>query len=251
MNRPAPENISLADFLIWEQQQADRYEWIDGAIVRCAGGSDEHAAIISNLNAAFHTAVGTGPCFVRGSDRKVVPRGADGYDLGSFYADLFVSCASQDRRGEGAHFPMVVIEVLSKRIGEEFTRKKRAYLGSAKLIDYLIIDSTSRYMYRFSWKLENDRRRLVTCEQRRGLLCVPALGLTISFDQIYAGTDVPAILHPITGNDEDESEIILDQLTLIKAVLAPGAGPCGPTALDLTGRNPPRVRNHAAGLPFV
>jgi Uma2 family endonuclease len=41
MNQPRPENISLAEFLVWEQQQADRYEWIDGTIVRCAGGSDE------------------------------------------------------------------------------------------------------------------------------------------------------------------------------------------------------------------
>lgn len=210
MNQPAPENISLADFLLWEQQQADRYEWIDGMIVHCAGGSDEHAAIISNLNAAFHAAVGTGPCFARGSDRKVVPRDAEGNDLGSFYADLFVSCAPEDRRGDGAHFPTIVIEVLSRRIGEEFTRKKRAYLASAKLVDYLIVDSTSRYTYRFSWKIENDRRRLITCEQRRGPLYVTALGLAISFDQIYAGTNVPAILHRIPVDDEDEAEIIVD-----------------------------------------
>ena len=78
MNQPLPENISLADFLTWERAQSDRYEWIDGTVVRCAGGTDEHAAISSNLNAAFHAAVGSGPCFVRGSDRKLVPRDASG-----------------------------------------------------------------------------------------------------------------------------------------------------------------------------
>ena len=84
MNQPQPENITLEAFLAWEQQQADRYEWIDGTVLRCAGGSDEHAGIASNLNAAFHAAAGAGSCFVRGSDRKLVPRDAQGRDLGSF-----------------------------------------------------------------------------------------------------------------------------------------------------------------------
>jgi Uma2 family endonuclease len=150
MNQPQPENISLEAFLAWEQQQADRYEWIDGTILRCAGGSDEHAAIAANLIAAFHTAAGNGPCFVRGSDRKLVPRDAHGRDLGSFYADLFISCAPEDRRGGAAHFPTIVVEILSQHGGSEFTRKKEAYLRSARLTDYYIVDSTRRYVFRYS-----------------------------------------------------------------------------------------------------
>ncbi len=48
MNQPTPSGISRADFLAWEQQQADRFEWVDGTVVRRAGGSDDHAAINSN-----------------------------------------------------------------------------------------------------------------------------------------------------------------------------------------------------------
>jgi Uma2 family endonuclease len=210
MDKPQPEHISLADFLTWEQQQPERHEWIDGTIVHCRGGSDDHAAIISNLNAALHAAVGTGPCFVRGSDRQLVPRDKENNDLGSFYADLFVSCASEDRIGGAAHFPTVVIEVLSEHSGQEFTRKQRAYLGSAKLRDYVVIESTSRYTHRYSWKMENGVRRLVYCQQRRGPVDVPSLKVSLTFDEIYAGTSVPAILHPISSADEEESEIILD-----------------------------------------
>jgi Uma2 family endonuclease len=212
MKRPQPENISLADFLTWEQSQTERHEWIDGAIVPFAGVSFEHGTISSNLNALFHAAVGAGPCFVQPSDRQLVPRDVDNVDLGSFYADLFVSCAPGDRTGNAAHFPTVVVEVLSDHIGAEFTRKQRAYLGSAKLLDYLIIESTSRYVYRYSLKVSRDAnsRRLVSVQYRRGPVAVPALDLVITFDQIYAGTNVSAILHPIASEDEEEADIVLD-----------------------------------------
>lgn len=203
MQQPQPGQISLSDFLQWEQKQADRYEWIDGVVTRCAGGTDEHAAIIANLTAYLHGAVGSGPCFVRGADRKLIPRNEDGIDLGSFYADLFVSCAPEDRRGAAAHFPTVVIEVLSSHVGAEFTRKRDAYLGSARLADYLIVDSTRRAVVRYAWAPKADGRQLITAEYRRGPVPIPSLGLTLSFEDIYAGIVVPAILHPIQSDEED------------------------------------------------
>ena len=166
--------------------------------------SDEPAAAVI---AAFHAAAGTGPCFVRGSDRKVVPRDAHGRDLGSFYADLFISCAPEDRRGGAARFPTIVFEILSQHGGSEFTRKKEAYLRSARLTDYYIVDSTRRYVFRYS--RSEDRGRIFAAEYHRGPVPVPVLGLAISFEQLYAGTLVPAILYPI-GRDEEQDEITLD-----------------------------------------
>ncbi len=207
MNQPHPEAISLGDFLAWEKQQADRYEWIEGEVVRCAGGTFEHATIISNLNALLHGAAGGGPCFVQGSDRKLVPRDRDGHDLGSFYADLFVSCASEDRSGDAAHFPTLVIEVISPHVGQEFTRKREAYLGSAQLREYLIIDSTRQYAIRYSWPPSVESRRLITAEYRQGQLPMATLGLAITFEQIYAGTTVPRILYPIVQGDEADEAV--------------------------------------------
>ncbi len=211
MNQPQPKAISLVDFLSWEQQQTDRYEWIDGTVVRCGGGSYEHATIISNLNAVFHSAAGTGPCFVQGSDRKLVPRDLNGHDLGSFYADIFVSCAAEDRKGNAAHLPALVIEVLSAHVGQEFTHKKEAYLGSAQLLEYLIVDSTRRYVVRYAWQTTaNGGRRLLTAEYRHGPVAMSTLGLSATFDTIYAGTNVSSILHPTLPYDEDEAEILRD-----------------------------------------
>jgi hypothetical protein len=36
---PVPEAISLSDFLAWESQQAERFEWIDGTVVHLDGVS--------------------------------------------------------------------------------------------------------------------------------------------------------------------------------------------------------------------
>jgi Uma2 family endonuclease len=130
--------------------------------------------------------------------------------IGAFYADLFVSCAAEDRTGGAAHFPSLVVEVLSAHVGTEFTRKKEAYLGSARVVEYLIIDSTHRYVFRYALLPHGSTARLVTAEYRRGPVPVSTLGLTVAFDQIYAGTSVPAILHPIRSEGEQAYEVILD-----------------------------------------
>ncbi len=67
-----------------------------------------------------------------------------GSALGSFYADLFVSCFPDDRKGNAAHFPTLVIEILFEHENGEFTKKRDAYMGSAQIREYVIIDSTRR-----------------------------------------------------------------------------------------------------------
>jgi Uma2 family endonuclease len=173
--------------------------------VLCRGGSDDHAAIAANLTAAFHAAVRNGPCVVRGSDRQLVPRNSENKDLGSFYADVFVTCAPEDRTGSSAHFPTVVVEVLSEHIGKEFTAKMWAYTRSAQLADYFIIESSTQAVHRYSWKTDTRGvRRLMWRYQRRGPVPVPSLGITLTFEQIYEKTTVPVILYPVTEDDETE-----------------------------------------------
>ncbi len=212
MDTPQPEHFSLADFLIWEQQQPQRHEWIDGTIVRCEGVSGDHSTITANVSALLHAAVADKPCFVQTEARRLVPRDRENNDLGSFYADVFVTCTPEDLAGRSAHFPILVVEVLSKRLGEEFRDKKQAYLNSAQLVDYLLIDSRKRSTTRFSWESDpaTKQRRLFICEQHRGPLVVPSLSLIIPFEQIYAKTKVPAVIHPVNLDQEEETEVFFD-----------------------------------------
>lgn len=123
----------------------------------------------------------------------------------------FVSCAPDERRGGAAHFPTIVVEILAQHGGGKFTPEKEAYLRSARLPDYYIVDATRRYVFRYS-RAENadDRGRIFAAEYHRGPVTVPAFGRTISFEQTYAGTPVPAILYPIRSDDGNEAEITLD-----------------------------------------
>ena len=74
-----------------------------------------------------------------------------------------------------------------------------------------VVDSTRRYVARYFWALTAQTRgRLFTAEYRRGPVPVPALGLALTFDELYAGTSVPTILHPIQSDDEEASKIELD-----------------------------------------
>lgn len=206
MHQPKPDKISLADFLEWEERQDERYEWDDGNVVVCRGGSHDHATIITNMTILLGNALSEeGPCFVQvGSERRLVPRDAQGADLGSGYCDVLVSCSPDDQTENDVHYPSIVIEVLSPKAGNEFTSKKRAYLGSRDIKEYFIIESEHRSIHHFYW---TTNRRLVSLEYTQGSITIRSLNLKISFDQIYRGT---RNAKTVNRSVYTEQEIIVD-----------------------------------------
>lgn len=197
MDQPLPGAISLSEFMDWEARQSERYEWVDGVVVPIAGVSDDHAAISANLTAIIRPTLGAdGPCFLRGSDRKLVPHNDRGIALGSFYADLFASCYPDDRKGNAAHLPTLVIEILSEHENGQFTKKRDVYMGSAQIHEYVIIDSTRQYAIRYEWR---DRNFIVS-EYYRGPLPLDSLNVILEFRDIYAGTTAPFVIHPIRAD---------------------------------------------------
>jgi hypothetical protein len=76
--------------------------------------------------------------------------------------------------------------------------------------EFIIVSTPRRYVFRYSWRPAGEaQRHLFVAEYRRGPVPVPVFGLTLAFDHIYAGTNVPAILHPIR-DDEEDAEVTLD-----------------------------------------
>ena len=62
MAEALPRPWTIEDFLAWEAQQDERYEFIDGVIVAMTGGSIAHATIIGNVYHALRTRLVGGPC---------------------------------------------------------------------------------------------------------------------------------------------------------------------------------------------
>jgi Uma2 family endonuclease len=63
---------SVEDFLAFEAEEPDRYEFVGGIVRMMTGGSAAHSAIKLNIALALRTALGSGPCRVDVDDLKVV-----------------------------------------------------------------------------------------------------------------------------------------------------------------------------------
>lgn len=117
-----------------------RYEYQDGAVRLMAGGSagtGEHDEIAFNMRVALSLHFQTGPCFVRGSDMRVLV--ADGI---YYFPDVSLSCDVADRR-RGTKLmrsPRIVVEVLSPST-EKFDRtdKLKAYQACPTIQEIVLI----------------------------------------------------------------------------------------------------------------
>ena len=77
-----------ADYLAFERNHSDKHEFVDGQIVRQAGGSKNHALIGTNVSSSLHQQLRLRPCMVYGSDMRVVIPQARRY----VYPDISVLC---------------------------------------------------------------------------------------------------------------------------------------------------------------
>jgi Uma2 family endonuclease len=70
MSNVAEQPMSLGEFLAWERDQPERYEYAGGVVTMMTGGSAAHVTIAMNLAFALrHTLRGTG-CRPFGSDMR-------------------------------------------------------------------------------------------------------------------------------------------------------------------------------------
>jgi len=130
--------FTFNDYLEWENQQAQRHEFIGGEVFAMAGGTDVHNEAAGNLYVLLHQHLRGSPCRVFMADVKVRVETADC----SFYPDLLVTCAESDRADRRVkRAPILIIEVLSPStasfdLGDKFA----AYRQLDSLQDYVLVD---------------------------------------------------------------------------------------------------------------
>ena len=79
MTEPLPKLLTVEDFLEWEAQPPERYEFIDGSAFRMVGGSAAHATIKDNVTRALRARLQGQPCRVYVESLKVVTPVASHY----------------------------------------------------------------------------------------------------------------------------------------------------------------------------
>ncbi|MES2462022.1 MAG: Uma2 family endonuclease [Armatimonadota bacterium] len=181
--------MTLDEYVAFERDSLEKHEFLDGEVVRMAGGSPEHNLISANTLRSFGNALESvgANCDVYGSDQKlyISPKLA-------YYPDITVVC------GE-AHFderdmlrnPAVVVEVLSSSTA--------AFDRGEKFEKYQTLPSLQHYIL-----IEQDRISVTHFEKIAGNLWAivgthTALteNLTLNLGEIAFQTDLSAIYRRI------------------------------------------------------
>lgn len=190
MAEPAtPMFQSLDDFLVWEEQQEARYEFLPGGVVTMmAGGTGDHDAVAMNIAMALGPRLRGSGCRVHGSNLKVIAERAQS----SVYPDVFVRCGPPVGGGTRADDPVVVFEVLSEGTSRnDLTRKRQVYkaVPSVRVIVYVSLAEPRLDIVRRDADGRFDDEVL---EGMDAVLDLPEIGALLTMSEIYEDTSLAA-----------------------------------------------------------
>ena len=174
---------TVEQFLIWENEQSERHEFVGGEVFAMTGARDRHNTISLNVAASLRSHLRGSPCRVYIADMKLhVLR-----ENAVFYPDVLVTCHPHDLRPEAAlekQQPKLIIEVLSDSTaaydrGEKF----RVYRSIESLEEYVLIEQDRIYADIFR-KDASGHWVLYPCEGGDPLL-LASVGLSMNMDEVY------------------------------------------------------------------
>jgi Uma2 family endonuclease len=194
MANVAEQLMSLDEFLAWERDQPERYEYARGVITMMTGGSAAHVTIAMNLAFALRQALrGTG-CRPFGSDMRIIANHT------VRYPDISVVCRHVDDRENNIPDPILIMEVISPTTErEDRGRKKFDYFATPSIQQYAIIEQDAR---RVDLYTRTDTSWTDEIVEGDAVLKLSSIGVEISLDTVYEDTELDATRPP-----EDERQI--------------------------------------------
>jgi Uma2 family endonuclease len=173
-----PRPWTVDDFLAWESQQPERYEFIDGMVFMMVGGSAAHTIIKGNVFGALSSRLRGGRCRALTEGLKVVtPENVH-------YPDVTVTCTPIQPTDDQIHEPVVIVEVLSRSTGDRDRGAKWVgYRTLRSLQHYVLIAQDRRRVEVYTRSDEGWTLRLFEPPDRR--VPLSAMKLELDVDQIY------------------------------------------------------------------
>jgi Uma2 family endonuclease len=176
--------MTLAEFLAWEETQAERHEFVRGEVFAMVGARRVHGIVSGNVFATLRQQLRGTPCQAFTESMKL--RVAD--DV-LFYPDVFVTCDPGDLQTDVVfHAPTLVVEVLSERTqsydrGQKFTWYRRL----PSLQEYLLIDPDTRELQLFRRGADG----LFTLHDLTGMpqVDLASIGCSLPADEIFERLD--------------------------------------------------------------
>jgi Uma2 family endonuclease len=176
-----PKPWTVDEFLAWEREQAERYEFVDGVVRMMTGGTLAHTIVKGNLFAALRARVAM-PCRVLVDGAKVVTASA------TLYPDVVVTCAPVVMTDDTVREPVLIAEVLSRTTAHyDRSTKWLAYREIASLAHYLLVWQDVRRVELFSRRGDGWELAIV---EAPALLPLEALGVELDVGELYEGLEV-------------------------------------------------------------
>ena len=139
MARARSHPWTVDDFLAFEAEEPERYEFVDGIVRMMTGASAAHSAIKGNIFAELRAAVRSGPCRVDVDDLKVVTGTA------VMYPDVLVICRPIAPEDDRVTDPTVIVEVLSPTTQRhDRIAKWREYQKIPSLRHFVLVEQAER-----------------------------------------------------------------------------------------------------------
>ena len=174
---------TVAEFDAWNAAQAERWEFIGGAPVLMAPASKAHTVIKGNVFASLRAKLAGSPCraFVDGVEVR-------GHDLAAI-PDIVVTCGPVDFTTPSVHEPVLIVEVLSpSTASDDVGHKWQGYCLIQSLRHYLVIAQDSRFA---TLHTRTGAAAFAETVHQDGSIDLPALGISLSLDEIYEDVTFP------------------------------------------------------------
>jgi Uma2 family endonuclease len=175
--------LTPAEYFVWQEQQLQKHEYINGEVYAMSGGSKNHSLISVRFITLFSNHLETSGCETGNSDLRVNIAGTNNYT----YPDVSVTCDDRDKTTtQYITYPCLIVEVLSPST-EAYDRggKFRMYRNNPNLQDYLLVSSTSIEMDLYHQK-ENGEWVIINYKEG-DTIELKSINLSFAIEQVYRG----------------------------------------------------------------
>lgn len=180
MNVALRSTMTLDDFLVWEAQQPERYEFDGFQPVAMNGGTVAHGTIGTNLIFELSLRLRGKQCRVYGPSLKILVAGR------VRYPDAFVACSPILNKATWLTEPVVVFEVLSESTAVvDQTVKNAEYRATASIKRYVMLSQESISAVIYERVGDQWVGSLVT--NPAAVLAMPELGIELPLAALYDG----------------------------------------------------------------
>jgi Uma2 family endonuclease len=171
------------EYFVWEEQQLERHELIDGRVYAMSGGTINHGRISIKITSMLDSHLDNSPCITGNSDVRISILETTDYS----YPDASVTCDDRDKTNtQFIAYPCLIVEVLSDSTeaydrGEKFYRYRR----NPVLQEYVLVSAKSIAidLYR-----KNSESEWVISQYRTGdTIELSSINLSFPIEQVYRG----------------------------------------------------------------